>query len=127
MKLGLLQLEIKIPGAGSLKDKRRVVRSLKDRLHHDHLVSVAEVGAKETWNLAILGVALVSNDGAYVHSVLETIVRKVQSHPEAQLEDYSLDVVDTDQLLSGGAGDEALWTQAERREERPETGPGGAP
>lgn len=119
MKIGLLQVELKIPGAMSLKDKRRVVRSIKDRLHREHLVSVAEVGALEVWNLAIIGIALVSADGPYVHSVLDAIVRKLETHSEAVVESYMADVVDVDQLRAGAEDEDgsALWTEDERRDE----------
>lgn len=118
MKIGLLQVELKIPGAMNLKDKRRVVRSIKDRLHREHLVSVAEVGALETWNLAIIAIAIVSADGAYAQSVLDAITRKLQSHPEAIVESFMADVVDVDQLRAGVEDEDgsALWTEAERRE-----------
>lgn len=118
MKLGLLQVELKIPGAMSLKDKRRVVRSIKDRLHREHLVSVAEVGALETWNLALLAFAIVSADGAYAQGVLDAIVRKLQSHPDAIVESFMADVVEVDQLLAGAEDEDgsALWTEAEKRD-----------
>ena len=48
MVVGILQFELLVPGATSLKDKRRVVKSVKDRLHREHLVSVAEVGPAST-------------------------------------------------------------------------------
>lgn len=118
MKIGLLQVELKIPGAMNLKDKRRVVRSIKDRLHREHLVSVAEVGALETWNLAIIAIGIVSADGAYAQSVLDAITRKLQSHPDAIVESFMADVVDVDQLRAGVEDEDgsALWTEAERRD-----------
>lgn len=117
MKIGLLQFEIIIDAAESLKDKRRVVKSLKDKLHRDHLVSVAEVGDQEVWNRASMGLACVSADGGYLHGVLDAIVRKLQSLPDARLGSYSTEVVDAADL--GGFTDETgapLWTEDERRE-----------
>lgn len=118
MKIGLLQVELNIPGSMSLKDKRRVVRSIKDRLHREHLVSVAEVGALSTWNVAALGISIVSADGGYAHAVLDNIVRKLHSHPEARLDNFLLDVVDVDQLRAGSLDDDGseLWTPDERRD-----------
>lgn len=117
MKLGLLQFEIFIDDAHSLKDKRRVVKSLKDRLHRDHLVAVAEVGDQQVWNRALLGLAAVSADGAYLRGVLEAIVRKLQSLPDGRLGDYADDVVDVADVIEFTADDGTpLWTESERRE-----------
>jgi len=57
MVVGLLQVELHIHGAMSLKDKRRVLRSVKDRLHREHMVAVAEVGDPERWSVAVLAIA----------------------------------------------------------------------
>ena len=124
MKLGILQFELCIDGSKSLKDKRSVVKSLKDRLHREHMVSVAEVGAQEVWNMALLGLVCVSSDGGYLHGVLDNIVRKLQSLPEARLVDFRKDVLDSDQLAAGVADEDGrpLWTPSERRDggDRPE-------
>lgn len=118
MKVAILQFELLIDGAASLKDKRRVVKSVKDRLHREHMVSVAEVGDQEVWNRASLGLAGVSADGAYLHGVLATIVRKLQSLPEARLGGCESDVVDVADLGGFTAEDGTpLWTEAERRDD----------
>ena len=85
MIIGLLHFELLIHDAASLKDKRRVVRSVKDRLHREHLVSVAEVGALETLNRAVLGLAVVGNDGARIGAVLDRITAKLRSPGGAEL------------------------------------------
>ncbi|NLE60031.1 MAG: DUF503 domain-containing protein, partial [Planctomycetes bacterium] len=70
MVVGTLSLKLAIFGAYSLKDKRRVVNSLKDRLKGRFNVSVAEVGSLDRWQQAELGVAMVANDGRFVESAL---------------------------------------------------------
>lgn len=116
MKIGLLQFELFIDDAESLKDKRRVLKSMKDKLHREHLVSVAEVGDQEIWNRALIGIAAVSGDSGYLRGVLETIVRKLAAWPEARLGSYDLDVVDAADLGDFTAEDGSpLWTEAERR------------
>jgi uncharacterized protein len=118
MKIGLLQFQLIIDGAESLKDKRRVVKSLKDRLHREHLVSVAEVADQEIWNRATLGIACVSGDGAYLHGVLDTILRRLAALPDARLGSYDSEVVDAADLGDFTAEDGTpLWTEAERRGE----------
>ena len=117
MKVGLLQFEIHIDHAGSLKDKRRVVKSIKDHLHREHLVSVAEVGDLEIWNRAQMGVAAVSGDGPYLHGLLEAVLRELTVLPEGRLGACVSEVVDASLLWGDEAEDgRPLWTEQERRE-----------
>jgi uncharacterized protein YlxP (DUF503 family) len=85
MIIGALQFELAIHDAESLKDKRRVVKSLKDRLHREHLVSVAEIGALDAPARAILGLAVVSNDGKHVAGVLDRVQSKLHALNDAEL------------------------------------------
>ncbi|MBX3363799.1 MAG: DUF503 domain-containing protein [Phycisphaeraceae bacterium] len=85
MIVGLLQFELLLHDAESLKDKRRVVRSLKDRLHREHMVSVAEVGSADAIGSAVLAVALVGNDGRHIGSVLDAISAKVRGQLDAEV------------------------------------------
>ena len=115
MKLGILQFELLIHDASSLKDKRRVVKSFKDRIHRAHLVSVAEVGDHSLWNRATIGVAAVSSDGQHLHQVLDRILQKARTLGDAELGDVLLrDVMDASAhpLLHNG---DPLWTPQERR------------
>jgi uncharacterized protein YlxP (DUF503 family) len=129
MVIGVLQFELVIDASRSLKDKRRVVRSLKDHLHREHLVSVAEVGAPDIWNLAVMGLALVSRDAPYVNSVLDRILEKLTSLPEARLRDYARDILDADQLPGTDVAEDGspLWTDAERRPEEDDQGSNDPP
>ncbi|HEY8749044.1 MAG TPA: DUF503 domain-containing protein [Tepidisphaeraceae bacterium] len=93
MKIGVLQLEISIPDAMSLKDKRQVVKSLKDRIAHGHNVSIAEVGALDEHRRSIIGIAMVSNDGKYIESQLSKLVDFVRLNPQASLMDYQIELL----------------------------------
>ena len=93
MVIGVLQLELGVGDAMSLKDKRRVIKSLKDRLAHGHNISIAEVGALDEHRRAILGVAMVSNDTRYVQGALSKIVDFVRTVPNVELEDYQIDLL----------------------------------
>lgn len=79
MVLAILQFELLIHDAQSLKDKRSVVKSLKDRLHREHLVSVAEVASLDDMSTAVMGLALVTNDGKHAADVLDQISAKLRS------------------------------------------------
>ena len=93
MTIGVLQLEIAIHDAMSLKDKRRVVKSIKDRIAHGHNVSIAEVGALDQHRRSILGVAMVSNDSKYVEGALSKLVDFVRAVPQVDLIDYQIDLM----------------------------------
>jgi uncharacterized protein YlxP (DUF503 family) len=66
MPIAKLTVEISIPHAQSLKDRRHVVRSIKDKLRHGFNVSVAELDDANLWNRATLGVAAISGSSAYL-------------------------------------------------------------
>lgn len=85
MIVGVLQFELLIHDASSLKDKRRVVRSLRDRLHRDHLVAFAEVAALDKLNLALCAVSAVGTDAARIGAVLDRITTKLRALTDAEL------------------------------------------
>jgi uncharacterized protein len=93
MTIGVLQLELSIGDAMSLKDKRRVVKSLKDRIAHGHNVSIAEVGALDEHRRSILGIAMVANDRAYVEGALSKLVDFVRSVGNVDLIDYQIELL----------------------------------
>ena len=77
MHVLLIKLSLQIPGAHSLKDKRRQVKSLKDRLSSRFNASVAEVDALDNWQQAVIAVCVISNDRSYLdkqYSLVETLV-----------------------------------------------------
>jgi uncharacterized protein len=91
MTIGVLQIEISIPDAMSLKDKRRVVKSIKDRIAHGHNVSIAEVDALDEHRRCILGIAMVANEKRYVEGALSKLVDFVRMVPQVSLLDFSIE------------------------------------
>ncbi len=77
--VGLLTLEIRIEHSRSLKDKRQVLRSLKDRLRRRHNVAVAELDHQTTWKDSVVGVTTVSSNQAQVERVLRAAERSAAS------------------------------------------------
>jgi uncharacterized protein YlxP (DUF503 family) len=73
MPIGLLTLEIYIPEAHSLKDKRQVLRSLKDRLRGRFNVAVAELDGQDSWQRATIGIVTLSNNAGLTEQALRTI------------------------------------------------------
>ena len=93
MVIGILQFELLIRGAESLKDKRRVVSSLKDKLHREHLVSIAEVALQDNMSVARLALALVGSDGKHVGQTLDRITAKLRALHDAELSSASREVL----------------------------------
>ena len=124
MVIGVLQFELLVPGSHSLKDKRRVVKSLKDRLHREHLISIAEVEALDHHRLAVMGLSVVSNSAAYAGGVLDRVVEKLKAVRDARLGQVRREIL-TGEAWSGSADD--LWSEEERRADEPAPGAGGEP
>lgn len=78
--VGLLELTFDVVEASSLKDKRRAIKSFKDRVRHRHNVSVAEVDGQDNHRRAVLAVSMVGNDRRYVESVLQQVVNAAEMH-----------------------------------------------
>ena len=74
--VAVLTLEIFVEDSHSLKDKRHVVKSLKDRLRQKFNVSVAEIGGLESWQHSVVAVAAVSNDRLYAEQVLQAVEKE---------------------------------------------------
>ena len=88
MFVGIVRIELHLPGAASLKDKRAVVRGLKDRIRQRALAAVAEVDHQDLWQRAALGVAVVSGERHQVGELLETVRRIADAAVGAEVVDW---------------------------------------
>lgn len=93
MTVGILRLTLFIPESGSLKGKRRVLRSIKDRLRAQFNVSVAEVDHQNLWQKTEVAVALVASDREYADKVLQKILNKVESWRLAEIVDVEMEIL----------------------------------
>ena len=84
MIIGALKVRMQILGAHSLKEKRKVLKSVKDRLAHMG-ASVAEVDDLDKWQAATLGLAVVSNDAGFVNSMLDKIMNTFFNQDELEV------------------------------------------
>ena len=75
MPLAVLTIELRIEGAHSLKDKRQVLRSLKDKLRSGFNVSVAELEQTDLWQRATVGVAAISSSRDYLSGLMQQVER----------------------------------------------------
>jgi hypothetical protein len=90
--IGLLQMDFRIPGSRSLKEKRRVMSSLKQVMRNRFNCSVAEVDFKDQWARARLAVCVVSDDCRHANAQVNEIARFASSHCAAELLDYSIEM-----------------------------------
>ncbi len=91
MIIGAVELDLLIPGSRSLKEKRRVINSLKQLLRNRYNCSVAETEYKDLWRRARLAVCVVSDETAHVQQQLEHIIRFAGTNPHAELVDHHIE------------------------------------
>ncbi len=92
MIVGTLKLRLLLRESHSLKDKRRVLRSLKDTLSNKFNIAVAETDEQDVWKSAELGVATVGNDSPFVQSVLSNVVNYVRYFGGVELVDSEQEI-----------------------------------
>jgi uncharacterized protein len=80
MHVGICTVELRLPGNGSLKGKRSIIKSIVTRVGREFNVSIAEVDAQNTWQRAVLGVACVSSSAEYAHGQLHRVVEWIETN-----------------------------------------------
>lgn len=94
MIVGVCRMTVSIAESHSLKDKRRVVKSLVERVRHRFNVSIAEVDEHDVWNEAVLGVVCVSTASSHASAILQRVVSFVENgHPDAELIDVVVETL----------------------------------
>src|ERR1700736_4097509 len=93
MPVGLLTLELHIQHAQSLKDKRQVLRSLKDRLRAKFNVAVAELEHHDTWQRSVVGVVTLSNEEHQVQESLQHVLAEADNILGPLLVSHSVEVI----------------------------------
>ena len=102
--VGVLRLVLRVPGSRSLKDKRRAIASVRDRLRARNNLSVAEVGHLEDHTSSVLAAAMVANDPRFLRSTLDALLHDLGSWSAALVVDASIAVIRPTEL-----GDENDW------------------
>ncbi len=82
MVVGIARLTFFIPGSHSLKEKRMVVRRVKDKVRARFNAAIAEVDAQDVWQRAIVGVSVVGNESRFVGQCLDEVIRLIQAEAE---------------------------------------------
>ncbi len=92
MHIGVCTIYLRLFESDSLKDKRRVVKSIKDRVRNKFNVSIAEIDNLDKWQWATLGVACISNDARFTNSVLSNVVNLINEVDLVELVDYEIEI-----------------------------------
>ncbi len=92
MTVGCCKIELRIPGGDSLKAKRRVVKSVKERVQARFNVAIAEVDRLDDWQRATLGVVTVSNDSRLVDALLSKVVSWIELSGDVLVVDYEIEL-----------------------------------
>lgn len=94
MGLGVLTLQIDIPGCKSLKEKRSRLKPLLTRLHREFNISVAEIDHHDVWQSAVLACALISNSRAHTQRSLQQVVKWVEEYwPDVTVIDDQIEMI----------------------------------
>jgi uncharacterized protein YlxP (DUF503 family) len=104
MHVGVMRLVLEIPGARSLKDKRQVVRSFKERVKSRLSVSIAEIGQQDKLQVATFGVAVVSEDASLCEELLGRVASLAGTLPDAILADRASELIPFGQAGRGVQG-----------------------
>jgi uncharacterized protein YlxP (DUF503 family) len=90
--IGALHLRLHLPGCGTLKDKRRIIRGTNQRVRQKYQVAVAEIGDQDHPAFCELEIAAVANQRAQVHRVLTAVSRVYEQRPDVEIIELEMDV-----------------------------------
>lgn len=93
MVIGICTIEMFFPNLQSLKEKRRVLKSMLAKLRQKYNVSVAEIDDHDKWQKTTLAAACVSNDSGFIYGVLNRIVKELENEKEGYLINYNVEII----------------------------------
>jgi uncharacterized protein YlxP (DUF503 family) len=94
MNAGICRIKLHLLGSRSLKDKRRVVKSIISRLRSQYNISIAEVDDQDLWQLVTLGIACVSNHNQHVDEILSKVMNFIVSnYAELEIVDHQIEIL----------------------------------
>ena len=93
MNAGICRIQLHLPQSQSLKDKRRIIKSIISRLRSQYNISVAEVDDQDLWQLVTLGIACVSNNNQHVNEILSKVMNFIiNNYPELEVVDHQTEI-----------------------------------
>lgn len=93
MRVGTCWITLFLHGNSSLKGKRKVVSSIKDKIRRKFNVSIAEIDCNDDWEKIVLGLATVSNDKKVINSLLNNVIESIDSMHLAEMLDYKIEIL----------------------------------
>ena len=93
MRIGVLRIDIYIYGSSSLKGKRRVVKSLKERIRNRFNVSVAEVDNHDKWQRVSIGIACLGTDKSSINGLLDKVLNFIRDIRQVELGNYEIELL----------------------------------
>ncbi|MEW6409883.1 MAG: DUF503 domain-containing protein [Nitrospirota bacterium] len=93
MFVGILTIDIHIPENDSLKWKRHVLQSIKDRVRNNFNVSISEVDNSNLWQRTTIGVAVISNDRTHINQTLQGVISTIDRIPSIEIIDYRIEMM----------------------------------
>uniref|UniRef100_A0A7C3RLK3 DUF503 domain-containing protein n=1 Tax=Dictyoglomus thermophilum TaxID=14 RepID=A0A7C3RLK3_DICTH len=93
MLIGVCRVILSIPESFSLKEKRRVKRSIVDKIRTRFNVSIAEVDAQEIWNELVLGISIVSTESKHIYQILSDVIKLLEEQKDTEIVDYEIEIL----------------------------------
>jgi len=93
MFAGLCTVELRLDWSNSLKDKRREIKSLIDRVRLKFNVSIAETGCQDEWRKAVLGFAAISSDRRHVDSMVNEVIKFIERNTDAEMMSINTEII----------------------------------
>jgi uncharacterized protein YlxP (DUF503 family) len=101
MIVGVCKVSLMVPASQSLKDKRMVLRRIKDRVNNKFNCAIAEVGDQDDWQSAELGFAVVSNELGFTQAMVQKILQFIEDMAVAKITDDQQDYVQYGDQVGG--------------------------
>ena len=94
MNVGICRIKLHISDSRSLKDKRRIVKSIVSRLRNQYNISIAEVDDQDLWQLVTLGISCVSNHNQHIDEILSKVIGFItNNYPELEIVDKQTEIL----------------------------------
>jgi uncharacterized protein YlxP (DUF503 family) len=90
--IGTARIELHIPGVNSLKGKRQIIKSMKEKIRNRFNVSIAEVEKQDLWQRATLGLACVAHDKRAANRILSKVINFIEHNKNISLTDYEIEI-----------------------------------
>lgn len=92
MHIGVCTIRLHLEGVYSLKEKRRILKSLLTRLPRHFNVAAAEIDYQDVWQTGVIGLVTIGNDKAYLHGLLEKAITWIETtRPDVPIDDYAIE------------------------------------